>query len=335
MPLILLMTMALSLLTKRSGFYKANAFLAFAYVSTASSFFYLRMLYENGLDQSSVFYHSQFVFLSFSGPCLRFFFTIKTGHEMVFRLRNVFHLLPLLPGLGYYFFYRVAAMFFVVSGSIVFLVYVFLIVRMTARHQTGRDGMKRGPDPNSQILLIVFTIVTMSLYIATGDVPLPSEAYWFTGITGCVCTAILALWQFHHSELFYPTRNGNHRNVKYVNSSLSDQQLTKYAGQIIQLLKTEQCYLNPDLTERELAEMIHIPPYQLSQVLNREMRVSFNNLINRYRIEMASEFLASPENNQYTIEYIATQCGFKNRVTFFNAFKKFMKKSPKEIRNRA
>jgi AraC-like DNA-binding protein len=71
----------------------------------------------------------------------------------------------------------------------------------------------------------------------------------------------------------------------------------------------------------------------LSAYLNHHKNISFNDLLNRYRVEEICRLLSRTENDPFTFEYLAEQCGFRSRSTFYMAFKKFAGMSPATYRN--
>jgi AraC-like DNA-binding protein len=94
------------------------------------------------------------------------------------------------------------------------------------------------------------------------------------------------------------------------------------------VLEDHKMYLNPDLNLRILAEKANLSERQLSAFLNNEMRVSFYDLINFYRVTEAKRRLLSRDYDKFTMEGIGYSCGFKSRSSFFKIFKKETGVSP-------
>ncbi|HLO43167.1 MAG TPA: helix-turn-helix domain-containing protein [Leadbetterella sp.] len=99
------------------------------------------------------------------------------------------------------------------------------------------------------------------------------------------------------------------------------------------LMEKEKPYLNTDLTIKNLADLINLPAYQVSELLNKGFNKTFYDFVNYYRIEEAKSQLLNPENDYLTLDGIGNNCGFKSKSTFFAIFKKFTNKTPSEYRN--
>lgn len=87
-------------------------------------------------------------------------------------------------------------------------------------------------------------------------------------------------------------------------------------------------YLNHGYALSDLAGDIGYPYYQISTVINQEFGMNFNDYINRYRIEFCKQNMESERWSHLTLEAIAHECGFNNRNSFTNAFKKFSGETP-------
>lgn len=99
------------------------------------------------------------------------------------------------------------------------------------------------------------------------------------------------------------------------------------------IFKTERTYLDTELTLNKLAKHIGTTDKKLSTLLNQHMKISFYDYVNNYRINEFKKALKSDNNNKYTIETIAFQCGFKSKASFYRIFKVKMNMSPSEFKN--
>lgn len=81
-------------------------------------------------------------------------------------------------------------------------------------------------------------------------------------------------------------------------------------------------YLIKGYSIKDLASETGIPLHQLSAFINSEYEVNFSDFINRHRVEYAKQKLRDPQWRQLTLEGIALEAGFNNRITFFRAFTK-------------
>ena len=106
----------------------------------------------------------------------------------------------------------------------------------------------------------------------------------------------------------------------------------EYAQKIDGIMRTQQTYLNPELTLDMLAETLAIPAKDLSMIINRHFNLNFYEFINGYRIEEAKKRLLEPANKDKTITDIYLEVGFNSKSVFNTFFKKLVGKTPSEYR---
>lgn len=121
-------------------------------------------------------------------------------------------------------------------------------------------------------------------------------------------------------EVLYSAKPIN-RNNKYSTSPLTRKDIKKYFENIIRLMETEELFLNPKFDLSALSKRVNLPRNHLSQIINEETGMSFNDFINSYRIKKVKEWLENPSQNKSTISNIAYKAGFNSRATFNRAFK--------------
>ncbi|MDQ0861743.1 DNA-binding response regulator [Bacillus sp. V2I10] len=80
-----------------------------------------------------------------------------------------------------------------------------------------------------------------------------------------------------------------------------------------------------------LANQIHINSAYLSRKFHEEMKISFSEYLNEYRIEMAKQLL---QDSEKSISSISEECGFNSQHYFSVLFKKQTGLSPREYRLR-
>lgn len=90
----------------------------------------------------------------------------------------------------------------------------------------------------------------------------------------------------------------------------------------------EQYFLNNDTSLRDLAEKLNSSPNYISQAINKEKGINFNEFINRYRIEEAVKRLKDENYKHYNIEGVGESVGFNAKTTFYAAFKKQIGETP-------
>jgi AraC-like DNA-binding protein len=118
---------------------------------------------------------------------------------------------------------------------------------------------------------------------------------------------------------------------KYAGSNINSDEIERYKLQLLELLKKEKCYLNPELTLQGLADQLQISSKVLSQVINQCFNQKFYDLINSYRCEEVKEIL-SGDDHRITISEAMYQSGFNSKSSFNKEFKKLTGQTPSEFR---
>lgn len=100
----------------------------------------------------------------------------------------------------------------------------------------------------------------------------------------------------------------------------------------IELIDAEKYYLNKNVKLSDLASQLNCNERQVSRAINKYGNSNFNKFINSFRIAHSKELLVGGKFDHYTIEAIAEECGFSNKVSFYNAFKSDTGMSPTQFR---
>ena len=119
------------------------------------------------------------------------------------------------------------------------------------------------------------------------------------------------------------------RHVKPL-EKLTRKQVSHMKYELEFFLQRNKPFLQHSYSLQELATSLSFPLYQLSALINQEYKTNFNDLINKYRIEQALQIIKEGKNTHLNINGLADRCGFNNRNSFTNAFKKFTGLTPSE-----
>jgi len=90
----------------------------------------------------------------------------------------------------------------------------------------------------------------------------------------------------------------------------------------------DQLYLQPDITVHKLAKKLNSNTTYISKTINEGFGKNFSSLIKEHRVKAALKALEAGAYEQYTIESLGNQSGFKSRSAFINAFKKYTGVTP-------
>lgn len=117
---------------------------------------------------------------------------------------------------------------------------------------------------------------------------------------------------------------------KYAKSGLSPESSSSLHRELKSLMESEKLYTDSELTLLQLSSFLKCQPNHLSQVINEIEGVNFYDYINNLRIEEFKRLVLLPENQRFTLLYIAFECGFNSKSTFNRFFKKTTNLSPSE-----
>lgn len=131
-------------------------------------------------------------------------------------------------------------------------------------------------------------------------------------------------------EVSSTTSSDDQHSDKYQKSGLTDDDVTRLSDRLEMYMSLNKPYKDPDLTLHELAALIKVNPYQLSQVINSCIGKTFYHYINSYRVKEFLTLAALPESNRFTYLGLASDCGFQSKTTFNKYFKIETGKSPSE-----
>ncbi|MEQ9403059.1 MAG: AraC family transcriptional regulator [Cyclobacteriaceae bacterium] len=116
------------------------------------------------------------------------------------------------------------------------------------------------------------------------------------------------------------------------NSNHDEKLLQSIYNRVILLLEEDKIFLNKQIKVSDLAAEINQNEKMVSRAINKYSNGNFNAFINSFRVEYSKELMTSGRLDHYTIEAIAEESGFANKVSFYNAFKSDTGMSPKQFR---
>ena len=120
---------------------------------------------------------------------------------------------------------------------------------------------------------------------------------------------------------------------KYASSSLTEGKSEVLYLKLHQMMIRDKLYKDNALTKERLANVLDTNRAYLSQVINKHTGLSFNHYINRLRIEEVRRILSDPEDDT-PLKAIASDTGFNNLTTFYNAFQSVIGMPPSAYRSK-
>lgn len=175
------------------------------------------------------------------------------------------------------------------------------------------------------IMSIAFNILGRSFFLESKFVLLiPSLIFstllFFIGYLGYMQnhTVVDLETEVLHSENLSP---------KNINTS-------KLNEKLLDLFINEAIYKNPDLKITHLSEKLHTNRTYISKHINTEFSCTFNDFVNRYRIEEAKRLLIEDSSKTYSLNYISEKSGFGSMGSFMRIFKEFEGITPGQYREK-
>lgn len=113
---------------------------------------------------------------------------------------------------------------------------------------------------------------------------------------------------------------------RYANKKIPAAAAEPLISELELFMRKEQVYLDANLMMPKLAKMLGWPTPKLSQLLNDNLHLSFNDFVNGYRIEHAKTLLLGEVAMK--MDDLAESSGFNSLSTFYAAFKKHTQLTP-------
>ena len=175
------------------------------------------------------------------------------------------------------------------------------------------------------ILSIVFNIFGRSFFMeSTFFLLIPSLIFsillFFIGFLGYMQNHTVV-------DLEIEVKNSEIQRTKNYNSN-------KLNEKLLDLFVNEAIYKHPDLKITHISEKLHTNRTYISKHINTEFSCTFNDFVNRYRIEEAKRLLVEDSSKSYSLNYISEKSGFGSMGSFMRVFREFEGITPGQFRER-
>lgn len=101
---------------------------------------------------------------------------------------------------------------------------------------------------------------------------------------------------------------------------------------LLEFMRSNQPYLDEDLSLLKLSQQLGVSTHQLSQTINQKLNTNFYQLVNSYRVEEVKKKLKDPQFSKFSILGIAFESGFNSKSTFNKIFKEETGMTPSEYK---
>ena len=121
---------------------------------------------------------------------------------------------------------------------------------------------------------------------------------------------------------------------KYTKDRMSEEESDALWVKLEGHMKMEKAYLDPECNLNSLAIHLATTTHKLSQLINRRTGDSFNDYLNRFRLEHVKALMLDPRYAHFSLLGLAFESGFASKATFNRVFKKWEDCTPSEYRDR-
>jgi len=333
---------------KKEEFNKLFAILLFMF--SFNVFFNILFWSQRGTKLYAFFHMSYFIPLSLYGGLFYVYLKSIVSRKSLTKKDSI-HFIPFLLVMifhgGYYFLKpSIKYQVFTERRSLDYIIQVpyleqilvlVLVVYTIVIYQKFKNAFKNDKEMNVWVHWIIvgfagFTLSFIAYEVLMLTKVLKVEHDYIITICSAIFIGIISYLVYVYPAIF----NGKSIEetlpfVKYKKTGLHKDESMRLKERLIEIIETEKPYLNCDLRLIHLAIMLEIPRHHTSQIINEHFHTNFFDFVNQYRV-MESEKLLKLEAQHYTMESIAYQSGFNNRVSFYKAFKKFNGETPTAFR---
>lgn len=211
------------------------------------------------------------------------------------------------------------------TSVLVLVGYVFLIIKLLIRESQTRGFsyfLNAGPRISWLRNFVILKVIFLVSFL------FPLEGYIYHLLFLILLFQIL-YQLIGESAFLSPIPLGN----KYKKSTLTPEIKSSIIGKLDEIMRDQYFYRRDDASLTSLAELLGVTNHHLSQVLNDSLKISFQDLIARFRVREACQLLKDEANDQVKIENIATQVGYNSKSAFNTAFKRRTGQTPSEYRD--
>lgn len=177
----------------------------------------------------------------------------------------------------------------------------------------------------TSFLSIVFNIIGRSFFMESPLLLLiPSVIFsvllFFIGLLGSMQNHTVVDLEQEEKE------NENIDTKSYNKNKLNDT--------LLELFKNDAVYKNADLKITQVSEMLNTNRTYISKHINTEYSCTFNDFVNRYRIEESKRLLTDSLLKNYSLNYISEKSGFGSMGSFMRVFRSHVGMTPGQYREK-
>lgn len=299
------------------------------------------------------FYELLFISTIFSvlnGPLLYFYFK-RISEKYQLRVKDLFHLLPLLVVLIYLLpTYQLSfkEKLNIISGLVEtsdlssFIVLLFQLISLSAYaflvylvYKNKVNKKKKSQllltlwQRNIMLLNIFYTMLYFAYSLLIMRLIKGDSVIYFLALSISLIILYVGYTAYATPDLFSKAYLfKEHIFFKYKKSGLTKSYSEELRSQLQNIFDEEKIYRDSSLSLEDLANKLGTTRHNISQIINEHFEMNFFQFVNKYRIAEAVEILKHDDYRNLKIINIAYDVGFNNKVTFNKAFKMETKMTP-------
>ena len=202
-----------------------------------------------------------------------------------------------------------------------FILFIFLWYQMIKKYSSENIYFEK--IKKWRTLVLVEMIVVFILYIPLPYVSKGKEL-------GDYSTILLSLYNL--LLIFYRPTFLNNSSLKItLGDSFNKEKTTSFKeSDFINAFYTDLYFINNDASMEKLAKKLNVSTNDLYKYVYYKYSMTFNDLLNKSRVDYFIELIDSKKFSLYTIEALAREAGFTSRQHLYKPFRKFHGGSPSD-----
>ena len=226
--------------------------------------------------------------------------------------------------------YIMGALFYLYNFTYIIITYRTVFQFNKVNHLNKKEKQKISWFTRVLLAYAGFIISCLIFYLIMAIVGSYPQYYDYIHLTlMALMIHLMGYFVMNQPVLFDPSKKTAGQG-KYDKSPLPTELSQRYAKSLYQYFEEQQPYLRDDLSLAEAAKGAGLSKHHLSQVLNKEIGLSFYDFVNGYRIAEVKALMAKADLAEIKLIDVGIQAGFGNKVSFYRAFKKLEGMSPSD-----
>ncbi len=177
----------------------------------------------------------------------------------------------------------------------------------------------------TSVMSIVFNVIGRSFFMGSKTLLI------FPSIIFSILLFVIGLQGYMQNHTVVDLETDDQKDKDIVPKNYNTNRLNE---KLLDLFVNEAIYKHPDLKITHISEKLHTNRTYISKHINTEFSCTFNDFVNRYRIEEAKRLLTEKSSKNYSLNYISEKSGFGSMGSFMRVFREIEGITPGQFRDR-